>query len=68
MTCTHQWKETRKRVAPPKYVRFEIRFNLCSACGDTTATPEQRKKNEKQARYAYNKYRATTMLQNEFVL
>jgi hypothetical protein len=57
MNCTHQWSEQRKRVTPPKYANFEIRFNRCSECGVTQATPEQRQKNNKQANHAYNKYR-----------
>jgi len=57
----HNFVEQRKRVSPPKYVRFEIRFNRCSECGVMRATPEQRKKNNKQANGAFNKYRRKIM-------
>lgn len=61
-SCKHNTLiEERKRVTPPKHVNFEIRFNRCPECGDIVATPEQRKKNHKQANYAYNSYKNRNM-------
>lgn len=55
-SCTHTFEVVRMMVKPAKHTSYVQASQVCSTCGDVSATPKMRQKNTKNSNHAYNKY------------